>query len=414
MGLGPSLSACLAFGLCLALCGVAGCTAKQDSQTSTTPVGASPSAPANPAPANASEPVPASGTPHVRIVTSLGDFVLELYPDKAPKTVENFLAYADSSFYDKTTFHRVILDFMAQGGGFDANGTHKAASQPQLENEADNGLENLKYTAAMARTAEPNSATSQFFINGADNAFLNHKDKTSGKTWGYCVFGTVVGGMETVDAILATPVKMNPAANDNKASAPITPVVIEKVSRLAPAEVAAAIQSCKVNGAAVAAALQAGETVLRAEERKAAMKEPKKVQKRSVDDQFQEAMQYLTSEHKLDVSKGAKTKSGLWVLDAQVGSGTNPAPKDSVEVHYSGWLTDGTSFDSSRSRGKSISFPLNGVIKGWTEGVGGMMPGGKRWLVIPPELAYGPAGRPSIPGNSVLIFEVELLSIAAK
>jgi cyclophilin family peptidyl-prolyl cis-trans isomerase len=144
-----------------------------------------------------------AANPKVIMKTSKGDITLELYPDKAPVTVKNFLAYVDKSFYDGTIFHRVIRDFMIQGGGLTADFQEKAALAP-IKNEAGNGLGNTRGTIAMARTSEVNSATCQFFINTVDNPFLDHKDNTS-DGFGYCVFGKVVSGMDVVDAIRAVP-----------------------------------------------------------------------------------------------------------------------------------------------------------------------------------------------------------------
>ena len=128
---------------------------------------------------------------------------LELYKDKAPATVENFLSYVDEKFYDNTIFHRVIKGFMVQGGGLTPDFVEKEANAP-IKNEADNGLKNNKYTIAMARTMDPHSATCQFFINHANNDFLNHTSKTE-DGWGYCVFGKVIEGTDTVEAIASTP-----------------------------------------------------------------------------------------------------------------------------------------------------------------------------------------------------------------
>jgi peptidyl-prolyl cis-trans isomerase B (cyclophilin B) len=135
----------------------------------------------------------------VRLHTTFGVITLELDAAKAPKTVENFLAYVRSGHYDNTLFHRVINGFMVQGGGFEPGMRQKPTRAP-VENEATNGLRNTKYSVAMARTSDPHSATAQFFINVADNDFLNHTSPTP-KGWGYCVFGRVVDGMDVVDRI---------------------------------------------------------------------------------------------------------------------------------------------------------------------------------------------------------------------
>ncbi|MFI0914276.1 peptidylprolyl isomerase [Streptomyces abikoensis] len=137
----------------------------------------------------------------VRLKTNHGDIVLELNEEKAPKTVENFLAYVDKGHYDGTIFHRVIPGFMVQGGGFKPGMDQKPTDAP-IDNEADNGLKNLTYTVAMARTNDPHSATAQFFINVNDNDFLNFTSK-SPNGWGYAVFGQVVEGQDVVDNIKA-------------------------------------------------------------------------------------------------------------------------------------------------------------------------------------------------------------------
>lgn len=131
--------------------------------------------------------------------TNFGDIVIELDFEKAPKTAENFKKYAEEGFYNGTIFHRVIDGFMIQGGGFTEDFNQKNTSEP-IENEADNGLQNLTGTLAMARTGDPHSATAQFFINVKDNGFLNHTGKNM-QGWGYCVFGKVVDGMDVVNKI---------------------------------------------------------------------------------------------------------------------------------------------------------------------------------------------------------------------
>jgi peptidyl-prolyl cis-trans isomerase B (cyclophilin B) len=133
---------------------------------------------------------------NVRITTTHGDITLELNPEKAPITVENFISYAKSGHYDGTIFHRVIENFMVQGGGMDKDMKDKATNA-SIQNEADNGLSNLDGTVAMARTADPHSASAQFFINTTDNAFLDFRS-ASEDGWGYCVFGKVVGGDDVV------------------------------------------------------------------------------------------------------------------------------------------------------------------------------------------------------------------------
>ena len=137
----------------------------------------------------------------VHLNTSMGSITLELDRQRAPRTVENFLNYARSGHYNNTLFHRVINGFMIQGGGFEPGMRQKPTSKP-IENEATNGLKNVKYTIAMARTSDPHSATAQFFINVADNEFLNFTAPNT-QNWGYCVFGRVTGGTEVVDRIKA-------------------------------------------------------------------------------------------------------------------------------------------------------------------------------------------------------------------
>ncbi|ERS91381.1 peptidylprolyl isomerase [Halomonas sp. PBN3] len=154
--------------------------------------------------------------------TTFGDISVELDHEKAPKTAANFEQYVRDGFYDGTLFHRVIDGFMVQGGGFDEDFNQKPTRDP-IENEADNGLANEVGTLAMARTQDPHSATAQFFINVADNAFLNHSGKSI-QGWGYCVFGRVVDGMEVVDKIR----KVETTRRGMHADVPAQDVLIEK------------------------------------------------------------------------------------------------------------------------------------------------------------------------------------------
>ena len=168
-----------------------------------------------------------AANPKVKLETSKGDIVIELYPDKAPKSVANFLQYVNDGAYDGTIFHRVIKDFMNQGGGFTVD-YKKLDTRDPITNEADNGLKNLKFTVAMARTNAPHSATNQFFINTADNAFLDHTNKSM-RGWGYAVFGKVVEGENIVGAISRVPT--GPGGPFSK-DAPRTPIIIKKATEV--------------------------------------------------------------------------------------------------------------------------------------------------------------------------------------
>lgn len=173
--------------------------------------------------ANAAVAAPAAGdTPHVTLKTNLGSIVLELYPEKAPESVANFLRYVKSGQYNGTVFHRVIEGFMIQGGGFDQDMREKPTAAP-IKNEAKNGLRNTVYTVAMARTSDPHSATAQFFINTANNSALDYPSRDG---WGYAVFGKVIDGTAVVD-------KIKQVKTGNKGmyqDVPLTPVVIESAT----------------------------------------------------------------------------------------------------------------------------------------------------------------------------------------
>jgi len=167
-------------------------------------------------------------SPQVVMETSKGEIVLALYPEKAPLTVKNFLNYVDAGFYNGTIFHRVIPGFMLQGGGFSPDMQKKPTTAP-VKNEADNGLKNDRGSIAMARTQDPHSASSQFFINTVDNAFLNYKGQTTAG-WGYAVFGKVIKGMEVVDAIS----RVETGTQGRFRDVPKTPVMIIKVRQTTP------------------------------------------------------------------------------------------------------------------------------------------------------------------------------------
>ena len=161
---------------------------------------------------------------HILMTTTVGPMTLELDADSAPKTVENFLSYVSSGFYDGTIFHRVINNFMVQGGGFTADMEQKATQAP-IENEANNGLKNARGTIAMARTQDPHSATAQFFINVQDNDFLNHTGENM-QGWGYAVFGKVTEGEDVLDKIRCVQTGSHAGHQD----VPVEPIIIESVA----------------------------------------------------------------------------------------------------------------------------------------------------------------------------------------
>ncbi len=173
-----------------------------------------------------------AANPQVEMSTSMGTIVLELYPEKAPKTVDNFLEYAKSGFYNGTIFHRVIAGFMIQGGGFDQKMTQKATRAP-VQNEANNGLRNELGTIAMARTADPHSATAQFFINVANNSPLNYPSRDG---YGYTVFGKVTKGLDVVQAMSKVSTGIFPKGGIPFQDVPDTPIVIENVKVLTPSK----------------------------------------------------------------------------------------------------------------------------------------------------------------------------------
>jgi len=174
----------------------------------------------------AADGIKPAADPKVRMTTTLGVVELELDAGHAPVSTSNFLKYVDNGFYDGTIFHRVIPGFMIQGGGFEP-GLKKKSTEAPIKNEADNGLKNRAGTIAMARTMDPNSATAQFFINAVDNAFLDHRDKST-NGWGYAVFGKVTKGMDVIKKIEAVPT----ARADSYENVPKQDVVIQKMERI--------------------------------------------------------------------------------------------------------------------------------------------------------------------------------------
>jgi FKBP-type peptidyl-prolyl cis-trans isomerase len=326
--------------------------------------------------------------PYVRMETTLGDIVLKLDAEKAPITTLNFLRYAEDKYYDGTIFHRVMPTFMIQGGGYATSKDLKTAGlHAQIRNEWKNGLSNARGTVAMARLGgKHHSATSQFFINVVDNARLDGPVDGAG----YAVFATVAQGMDTtVEKIRTTEVGTDPKIPMGRV-VPVAMVEIKSVRLISKFDrektKALAAKAEKSFGGAEAAA-KAGKV---------------------------KAMMDVIAKFEAETGKKAVTSNtGLTHIDMVVGDGEQPKPTDQVEVHYTGWLTDGTKFDSSVDRGKPFAFNLRGgVIKGWLEGVATMKVGGKRKLIIPSDLGYGLRGSPPvIPPSATLVFDVELLAI---
>ncbi len=324
--------------------------------------------------------------PRVKMETTLGDIVLELDAEKAPITVNNFIKYADDKFYDGTVFHRVIKTFMIQGGGYTAELDEKMTGlHPPIKNEWQNGLKNKRGTIAMARKGgDADSATAQFFINVVDNDRL---DQVQPDGAAYCVFGKVVEGLETVDKIRDTAVTTNPKYPGGSV-VPAESVATKSVA------VVGNVDRSKIEAAAKAAEESAKAATAKAGEAKQA-----------------ELGEFIKKIETETGKKATKTDSGLMYVDLKEGDGATPKATDNVEVHYTGWLVDGTKFDSSVDRGTPAVFGLSQVIKGWTEGLSTMKVGSKRKLIIPPDLAYGKQAKPKIPPDSTLVFDVELLAI---
>ncbi|WP_310447134.1 peptidylprolyl isomerase [Thiobacillus sp.] len=218
-----TLSSKAALFLLTLMLGVAGCGASEPGKQTVS------TAPAAGQPAN----------PRVLIETTKGNITVEVFPGNAPKSAANFLGYVNSGYYNGLAFHRVIPGFMIQTGGMTPDMAEKSKGAP-IQNEADNGLKNLRGTLAMARTGEPHSASSQFFINVADNAFLNHRGK-SFEGWGYAVFGQVVDGMNVVDAIVEVPRGNRGPHGD----VPVEPIVMTRVSVLPAASPAQSAPAAK-------------------------------------------------------------------------------------------------------------------------------------------------------------------------
>jgi peptidyl-prolyl cis-trans isomerase A (cyclophilin A) len=352
--------------------------------------------------------------PRVTMETSLGEIILALDAEKAPITVDNFLHYADAGFYNGTIFHRIVhknppdvLIDVIQGGGLTPDMDEKKEGlRAPIKNEWLNLLKNQRGTIAMAREQEPDSATAQFFINTADNHSLNvPRDGAA-----YAVFGQVVHGMDVVDRIRKSELHEHPKLSMGKV-VPVEPIVIRSVKLQA-----------GLTYETVAAAIR---TKLEAEARAAAERAKA----------FQDALDKGVDR---DGNKLHKTPTGLMYVILKEGRGPSPSFTDEelrgtsvtdwlsqnpdaerpprmnlVRLRYTAWLLDGTEFDNSEKRGGTVTFPLNGAMKGITEGVSLMKVGGRHRLIIPAELGYGEDGsrNGAVPPNATVIYDMELVGI---
>jgi peptidylprolyl isomerase len=332
---------------------------------------------------------------------------------------QNFLKYVESGFYDGLTFHRVISDFMIQGGGLDKLLNEKKGAFPPVGNESDNGLSNKRRTIAMARTPDPNSATSQFYINVVDDV-RRGLDGRAGSPTGYTVFGKVIAGMEVVDTIrnVETGTKLDPNQKPYE-NVPLEPVYIKSVKAIA--DNPGGDNEGEINGDEVAMTWSEPGGPVRGHF-KLRLKIPASASLAAnrtggLPTSAAEAGNPLVRKPPVPAAdEMTKTESGLRYQDLVVGKGEKPASGQTCIVHYTGWIWQNgqrsRKFDSSVDRGQPAEFPLGGVIQGWAEGVSNMKVGGKRLLLIPPSLAYGDRGAGGIiPPNATLLFEVELLDL---
>ena len=320
---------------------------------------------------------------YAKLSTNFGDIILELNNEKAPISVANFVRYLDKGAYDGSNFHRVVKDFVVQGGGFNGAANPIPTDEPII-NESTNGLKNLRGTIAMARTNEPNSATSQFYFNLVDNSALDGADGHPG----YAVFGKVIGGLAVIDAMADVPLLIQPQTGP---TTPREPVRIEKAARIkaadAPAEAKAADAS--------------------AEKGKAELK--RRLDAVSPQAQFNDAIDFLKGKG-IDTSKGVKTASGLWSVELEPGAGPTPTPTDVVKVHATGWLPTGKQIETTAEMGAPAEITLSNLpIKGLVEGLQLMNAGSRRYFIIPPDLAYGDRGGVKVPPDSAMVYEIQLV-----
>lgn len=359
--------------LATASAGVALAGVPQDGATGTAP------APAQPATAPALNPE----FSFVRMETDKGEMHILLDTPGAPLTVANFLKYVDDGFYDGTIFHRVIRDFVIQGGGFTAGGMKKE-TRVGVRNEWQNALKNDDYSLSMARLGgQPHSGTSQFFVNTKDNAALDAARDGAA----YAVFGIVVDGRPVVDAVEGVATSAGSLSGRQAQDVPTEPVRITRATRMTAADLSDA-------GRANAMAWQ-----IKYDEARAAMVER--------DERLEQARKMLAT--------AGVRESGLKTVMVTEGEGETVPLLSTITAKYTGWMADdGWCFDTSlgKPNGETFTAPLRpgGLIQGWIEGIALMKKGETRVFEIPADLGYGARGFPPIiPGGATLIFEVTLV-----
>ncbi len=338
--------------------------------------------------------------------SDLGVIRAELFRDEAPLTVYNFLRYAKDDYYDGTVIHRVEPGFVIQGGGYDENlDLKRSGLRDPILNEWDPEVRNLTGTFSMARTGARHSATSQFFINLQDNESLDLPRPSSDDQrygYGYAVFGKVAEGMDVVAKIAATELEANRKIPMGRPVTPRENVVIDEVRIVTEVDMAKLEEEAK----AAARRIEEGE-----KDSLVWLRDFQKMQTEKLPEMIAEI------ERETD-QKLQTTSSGLKYVIVEEGEGPSPGPNSSVTVHYTGRFVDGTVFDSSRKGGEPVTFGVNRVIAGWTEGLQLMKEGAKAKFVIDPRLAYGAQARPprlpsnyGMPANAILVFDVELLKV---
>ena len=328
--------------------------------------------------------------PRVKIETTMGEMVLELDAEAAPLTVINFVQYVEDKFYDRTIFHRVLPNRLIQGGAYQPSMEKKTEGLRNLiEDRSANGLKNLRGTVAMYRVpGRPNSTGGHFFINLADNGHLD-LPRLDGRA--YTVFGRVVEGLETGDRISQTPTSTHAKyAAGRSPVVPIEPVTMKSVKLLTP------FDREQAQAVADAAEREAREAVERAE--KAA----------------QEILQSRIEAYEQEANdKFVTTDSGLRYIDLREGTGAPPIQDEKVSFHYRAFLIDGTEVDDTYVRGEPKLQVITKLLPGIQEGLLSMREGGKRVLLVPPNLAFGSRGIPDgrVPPDSMIFYEIELLGI---